>query len=193
MSVAFACPGCHAPLPTDVLNAPELRQCPGCHTRLQVHVFPARFRPPATGGAGERILAESEASCFYHPEKRAAVPCDACGRFLCALCDCELQGQHLCPHCLQTGRDQGRLSRLETTRVRYDNVALSLAVLPLLVFYLTVVTAPMTVYLVIRHWKTPLSILPCTRIRFVCALMLALLQIGGWIVAGYLVVRGLSG
>ena len=30
---------------------------------------------------------DGEASCYFHAHKRAAVPCDGCGRFLCSLCD----------------------------------------------------------------------------------------------------------
>ena len=34
----------------------------------------------------DALLSEGESSCFYHPNKRAVVPCDQCGRFLCTLC-----------------------------------------------------------------------------------------------------------
>jgi hypothetical protein len=188
---AMTCLSCGFPLPTEFLNRAEMVACPGCRRPMRVDVYPAYVRPFAPAPAGERALMDGEAGCFYHPQRRAAVPCDACGRFLCALCDCELHGQHLCPTCLQTGRDQGRLRSLEQSRVRYDNVALALAILPLLVFYFTIITAPMTVYLVIRHWNTTLSVIPRSRVRFVLAFLIALLQLAGWAVLAYVVVRGL--
>jgi len=52
---------------------------------IRVEVFPAFF----CGGAGGRLSgyaghADTEAACFYHPQKKAVIPCDSCGRFLCA-------------------------------------------------------------------------------------------------------------
>jgi hypothetical protein len=37
----------------------------------------------------------------------------------------------------------------------------------------------------IRHWNSPRSIVHRTRIRFVIAIVLATLQLGGWAVAAY--------
>ena len=81
----------------------------------------------ATGSIGEAIVVEGEAACFYHPGKRATVPCGVCGRFLCALCDLELNGRHVCPACLETSRRKGDLRNLDTRRMLYDSAALSLA------------------------------------------------------------------
>src|SRR5438128_1733856 len=97
------CSRCNAPLPETLFNRQEFAPCPSCASLLQVEIFSAFFRPLAQGRPGETLLVETESSCFYHPQKKAVVPCDACGRFLCALCDCELQGKHFCPACLETG------------------------------------------------------------------------------------------
>jgi hypothetical protein len=93
-------------------------------------VFRAFFQPVPRGRDGDPVLIEGEASCFYHPQKKAAVPCEACGRFLCALCDCELHGKHFCPACLETGKQKGKIQKLESQRTLYDNIALALAVYP---------------------------------------------------------------
>ena len=50
----------------------------------------------------------------------------------------------------------------------------------MLFFFVTCITAPLTLYIVVRYWKTPASLLPRTRVRFVLAALIALLQIGGW-------------
>lgn len=72
------------------------------------------------------------------------------------------------------------MPELITKRVRYDNIALSLAIYPLLMWFITVITAPMTIYFCVRYWRTPLSIVPVTRVRFVFAFIIAALQLSLW-------------
>ena len=145
------------------LQPGRIVSCPGCGDPLQVEVFPALFRR-CLPVKGETII-ESESSCFYHPQKKAVVPCQGCGRFLCALCDCELRGQHFCPACLEVGQ-KGKIKSLENQRTLYDGIALSLAILPLLIFYFTMVTAPMALYVAIRYWNAPRSIVHRTKISY---------------------------
>jgi len=123
-------------------------------------------------------LAEGDASCFYHPAKPAATVCDGCGRFLCALCDVELGGQHYCPPCLEAGRRKQTLTHLEPRRMLYDNIALALAVLPLLTCFLFPVTSPFAIATAIWGWRKPSSLLPRTKVRFILAILMALLGLG---------------
>jgi len=174
------CPACQAWLLEGVFNQPQLSPCPACGVPLQVEVFPALFRRINPGQRGEIIMVDGEASCFYHPQKKAILPCQGCGRFLCALCDCELNGQHFCPACLETGKTKGKIKSLENRRTLYDSIALSLAVYPLLIFYFTLVTAPVALFVAIRYWNAPRSIIRRTRIRYVVAIVLASMQIAGW-------------
>ncbi len=139
------------------------------------------------------MLLEGESTCFYHTEKRALLPCQGCGRFLCALCDCELNGEHFCPPCLESGVTKGRIKSLENRRIKHDSIALTLAIAPMLVFYITIVTAPVTLYLSIRHWNSPISIVPRTKIRFILAIALSTLQIVGWVVLVFFLIRFISG
>jgi hypothetical protein len=181
MNSLVQCPKCRATLLEGIFNQTELLPCPACHVPLQVELFPAMFRKIKPGQSGETLMVEGESSCFFHPQKKALLPCDSCGRFLCALCDCELNGQHFCPTCLETGKIKGKIKSLENQRTLYDSIALSLAVYPLLIFYFTLVTAPMTLFVAIRFWRSPLSIVRPGKIRFVAAIILALLQIAGWV------------
>ena len=176
-----ACTKCRAPLPPAGYNAPRLSACLACGAPAQVAVFPAALRPPGPGAAAERLQAEGEAGCYYHPAKKAVVPCASCGRFLCAVCDVELNGEHLCPGCLETGRKKGRLHQLENTRTLYDSLALAVAVYPIILVWTTIIGAPIALYLAIRYWKAPSSVVPRSRWRAVLAIILALLQIGGWV------------
>lgn len=176
------CPKCKVALLDGVFNLPDFKPCPACAAPLQVEVFPAFFRPIAAGNAGETVLVEGESSCFYHPQKKAAVACEGCGRFVCALCDCILNGQHLCPACLESGRSKRKIKSLENTRTRYDQLALALAVYPMLIFYLTLLTAPAVLFIVIRFWKSPLGLTQGSRAMLATAGVLAGLQVVGWIV-----------
>jgi hypothetical protein len=174
------CPKCQAWLLDGVFNQTELSPCPACGVALQVEVFPALFRRINPGQSGETIMVEGESSCFYHPQKKAVRPCQGCGRFLCALCDCELNGQHFCPACLEAGKTKGKIKSLENQRTLYDGIALSLAIYPLLIFYFTLVTAPIALFVAIRYWNAPRSLVRRTKIRYVTAIILASMQIAGW-------------
>ena len=181
MATTITCPKCQTSLYEGVFNRLEPVPCPACETPLQIEVFPAMFRRIASGQQAETVMVEGESSCFFHPEKKAVVPCHGCGRFLCALCDCELKGEHYCPNCLEAGKSKGKIKSLENQRTLYDSIAIALALAPLLIFYFTIITAPMTLYVAIRYWKAPMSILRRSKFRFVIAIILALLQIAGWV------------
>lgn len=178
----IACPKCRAVLGAEFLNQPSWQACPSCSVEMRVEVFPALFREEKTA-SGERVMAEGEAGCFYHPEKKAAVVCDGCGRFLCALCDVDFNGQHLCTACLEAGRQKGRIAKLQNTRTRHDRIAIALAVLPILIFYFTIFTAPTALFYALWHWKSPGSIVPSRRrLNLVIAIIIASLEIAGWVV-----------
>jgi hypothetical protein len=168
-------------LSTEAANTNSLVACAACASLLRVDVFPAINRSSPVGQAGAALQVDKEAGCFYHPRKKAVVPCGTCGRFLCALCDVSLNGQHLCPACLEKGKTHRKIKNLENHRTCYDTVALLVATVSILIYWITIFTAPIVIYLTVRHWKSPSSIIPRTRIRFILAFMIAGGQIAGWI------------
>jgi hypothetical protein len=176
----IVCTHCHEPLSAGYYNIPHLVPCPSCQTPIKVDVFPALFRDLQPGKTGEALI-DDQAGCFYHPLKKAVIPCDQCGRFLCALCDVEFGGKHVCTVCLETGQKKGKIVDLERHRTLYDSTALRLALYPLIIFYFTLVTAPITLYIAIRHWRSPMSIVRRTKIRFILAIAIAILEILAWI------------
>jgi hypothetical protein len=194
-AVPLHCPNCRTPVADTAINQATFQPCFECQSLLQVEVYPAMFRRIAPAQSGELALVEGESTCFYHATKKAVLPCHACGRFLCALCDCELNGEHFCPACLETGQSKGRIKNLDTRRTLWDSIALSLAVLPVVVFifwFLTIVTAPMALFIAIRYWNAPLSIVRRTRIRYVLAIVLAAIQMTGWGILIYFLVAGFN-
>ena len=185
------CTHCSTALPVAMLNALEALPCPICAAPLLVRVFPALVRPAKQSSVGEHITDAGQAACFYHPHKTAHVPCDACGRFICALCDVELHGEHLCPSCVEAGRRKGTLTTFENRRVLWDNIALSLAVLPiatLAFWFATIVTAPAAIVLAIIGWRKPGSLAPRTKIRFVVAIVFSFTLLAGWVVVFYFLI-----
>ncbi|HXB59147.1 MAG TPA: hypothetical protein VNU95_06265 [Candidatus Acidoferrales bacterium] len=182
-SALIQCPACRAWLVEGPFNQPDFAPCPACGVPLLTEIFPALFRKTNAGLSAETIMVEGESSCFYHPQKKAVLPCDNCGRFLCALCDCQFNGRHFCTTCLEAAKTKGEIKNLQNERILYDSIALSLAVYPLITvifYYFTLVTAPMALFVAIRYWKAPQGILRRTKIRFIAAIIIALLTIGGW-------------
>jgi hypothetical protein len=178
------CPNCRVALPGNFCNTSAEVTCPACDHKVQVWVYPALFRERATGRKAELIVEAGVSSCFYHEGKKAVVPCDACGRFLCALCDVELNGRHICPSCLDKARTapaQGGMLNLETTRTVYDGAALSLAVWPLLIWPATLLTAPAAVICGILAFFRPASLVGRSSGRAILAILLGLTQIGFWV------------
>lgn len=174
------CGNCGAGLALPLREPSGHTACPSCRAHTQVEAFPALLRPTRRGRAGEALIVDDESSCYYHPGKKAVVPCDGCGRFLCALCDVEFEGRHLCPACVEAGVNKGKLQAPGHGSVYYDAIALALAVFPLLLFWITPITAPIALFVAVRYWNTPMSIFPRSKWRFVAAIVLASLQLLGW-------------
>ena len=70
-------------------------------------------------------------------------------------------------------------------------MALALAIYPLIIFYFTIITAPAALFIALRHWNSPSSLIPRTKIRLVVAIVFALLEIAGWGVGTFFLVRSI--
>jgi hypothetical protein len=93
----------------------------------------------------------------------------------------ELEGRSLCFSCVKAGRDSQREGGLETRRILYDSIALALAIIPIFFVFPTIITAPAAIFVALRYWKRQPTIIPRSRWRYIVAIILALLQIVGWI------------
>ena len=177
----ISCTQCKTPLSAEAVNTFALVPCTTCNAPIRADVYPALFRKLPSGQTGDLVQTEKEAGCFYHPAKKAAVACAACGRFLCALCDVEFNNRHLCPMCLEKGKTKRKIKNLENHRVCYDKIALFVALISMLFIWPTLISAPVVLFMVIRYWNAPRSIIPRTKIRFILAFGIACLQIAGWV------------
>jgi uncharacterized paraquat-inducible protein A len=173
------CGKCQAILQPSLFNTGEFAPCPSCETLISVEVFPAILQSPAAA-APASLVVEGESSCFYHPAKKAVIVCDNCGRFLCALCDLDLNGRHVCPVCLESGQKKSKFKDLENSRVLWDKLALASALLPLIFLWTSLIGAPVALYLVWRYRNAPCSLTGKSNLSFIAAAVLAVLQIAGW-------------
>lgn len=185
----ITCDACSGTIPEESFNSGPVH-CKHCGVFIRADVFPALVRPPEVH-SGNSVI-ENEASCFFHDQKKAVVPCGSCGRFLCSLCDIEFEGGHICPTCLSSGQKKHKFKNMENKRVLYDNIALSITILPSVFWFITFFTAPLALYFVIRYWKAPSSIIPRSKIRFICAAVFAVGQITAWTLLVYSMLKGLK-
>jgi hypothetical protein len=174
--VTITCPRCRTQLEVEPGTEETHSACPQCAGPIEAYFFPAFFRPVQAGMVASSIGDTSEASCFYHPQKQAVGVCDGCGRMVCALCSVDLGNEHLCPTCISSGKKKGKLTTLEDRRTRYDNVAMALAIGSFFFPYLFFLLPPASIYVAIRYWTRPGSLLGVSHARFVIAILVALLS-----------------
>ncbi len=173
--LAPPCPKCKAPL-TGISDVGE-GACNACATVLQFVLFPARHRVKPVARAVRSL--DGEATCFFHAQNQAAAVCDDCGRYLCVVCEVSGDdGRKLCPPCVSAVRKKVVAKADEI--VTYDSIASTLALLPILMWPITVVTAPTALFMAIFGWRKPRSLVRPGSGRLVMAILIATLQIAGW-------------
>ena len=180
VETAFACPKCKTVLEIEPGTSDLTAACPACQSLLTAHFFSAFFQPRTLGTSPSALVDQTEASCFYHPTKQAMRVCDGCGRLICSLCSIELGTKHLCPNCISSGKKRGKLTTLENSRTRYDSIALSLAVMGLFMSIFSVVLAPVAIYISLRYWNTPRSLVGGGHVRFILAISIAIFSLLLW-------------
>ncbi len=176
-----ACHNCGRILNGQYINTAMFVPCPLCSKSVMVREYPAVEGSGKVDGARHAIRTDEQAGCYYHPKRTAEEVCAGCGRFICALCVVELKGQRLCPACLRQGVEQDPSSEIVQSHMRYDKVAMLLALVPILFWPLTIVTGPAALYMVARHWKRPVSLVTRGRIRLAIAALIGLVQTSGWL------------
>ena len=173
------CPKCKVPL--NGIGDQGEGVCDSCATFWQFVLFPARRRAKPVAKAVRSM--DGDATCFFHAQNQAAAVCEGCGRYVCSVCEVPGdEGRKLCPPCVSATRKKTAIKADEV--VAYDAIAVSLALLPMVMWPFTLLTAPSVIVLVIYGWKKPRSLVRPGSARFVVAIVIASLQICGWGVAG---------
>ncbi|MEO7425897.1 MAG: hypothetical protein ABI036_11970 [Fibrobacteria bacterium] len=179
------CTHCAALLPFAWESSWSRAVCPACKEGLQIHAFPALHRSLKIPAKGALPIEDGNAACFFHSRKAAVVPCDACGRFLCDLCDLQFQGGHFCATCLDAAQ-KGRKGPAEAAPFLKDrvflpqNLVLGMTLyLPLTMvgLYTMPITAPAAIWIAVRNWNREEGMQVRGKGRYVLGITLALGQI----------------
>lgn len=172
------CPSCRSHLRVGREVSFFEEACPVCRSQVSLTIFPRLFRGFAATDGGVPG-GDGEARCTFFPELRADKVCDECGCFLSARAAASWAGRDLCLPCLhrlrEVGSDPAYLARTKL----YDKQALTLVtwLAPLSLF-----TAPLALFLLLRHRKAPLGFVPRSKAIWWIAMTLSLLWIATWTV-----------
>ena len=182
---ALACPQCQCALEPDVFTAGRAAFCPHCRGELHGATFPALWKSHAEPAGHAQRADEGEAVCFFHPENRAALSCERCGRFICPVCEFSIGSRRICPSCLSSGLTGEKLPELIPWRFIWSDAALFFGILPLFlglfVWPFIIISGAAAIFLALFGWKRPGS-LPRGRRRWaaITAIVGGVLQIVIW-------------
>ncbi|MBL7645390.1 MAG: B-box zinc finger protein [Candidatus Hydrogenedentes bacterium] len=165
------CGQCNGVLGAPATTGSGSLPCPTCRTESRAWLFPALYRS-RDGQQAQALQEEGHSSCMNHPQKRAVAVCDGCGKFLCALCDVDWNGEHLCPACIGHRKTADPEGTLRTEYMHYDLIALTLVLVSIPMWVFGIVLAPMAVFIGIRYWNTPLRPVPYRRWPLVLVVLL---------------------
>ena len=181
--VVLTCPSCQQPLAGETpVDWAALTQCPQCRRAVEVTLLPGFGRELHPGRPGADRILESEPACYFHPAKKAEVPCELCGRFLCALCHLEVLGKSICPACLGEASRKPGASLIERERWRWDTVVWLLTIGPLLslfFWFLTPFTCLLALGLGAWKFKSPPSRIHRSQLRLIAGMVTAALFVVG--------------
>jgi hypothetical protein len=185
----LTCPHCSGPLSVDLFGGGRSGRCPACHSQVEAYIFP-EFHKAASARSEIHLAQELEAVCYFHSRYRAKNPCDNCGRFLCEICAINVGNRELCAECLSQLRKQRNETGLVHYAALFDNVSLFLVTAPVITiffWFLTIFSAPVSLFLSFYYWQRQWSLLPRSHVRFTLAILVSLTLIGFWgFVAYYL-------
>ncbi len=176
------CARCLLPFQTSHLASNGIGDCTMCGAVYEAWLFPASISSAPV--VHPEIALEGEAACYEHSDKRAIGACQRCGRFLCQFCSVEFGSEVLCPTCVMGGSVAGgnvAAAKLNPSLTMFDSIALIVPLTSLIIYPLTIVTAPASLVLSLVKWKQPISPVRRNRWRFVLAIIVSLAMIDAWI------------
>lgn len=176
------CPSCKRSYEAlDWIDANHCR-CLKCQEDFDFFPFPALVATTEVAKPQAVAVAE-DSTCFFHSVNQAEKVCDGCGRFLCAVCAVPFNGKTVCPNCIANSKKSDDAS-LVASRFLPGSTALALALVPMVVWPITLVTSPIALYFSISGWRKPQSLVRPGRWKHVVGGLIALLQVCGWIYLG---------
>ncbi len=160
---AVQCLHCRQPLPDPALGA-GTTPCPFCQRSMRTILYPSLFRNKDRQTDTSQLV-EGESSCFFHQNKKAVVACSSCGRFLCQLCDVEIESRSICPSCIDSQMSKGQLDALERSRFLHHKLCLALAGLNILIGFCTLgIPGLFSIFFGVRALFAPASVYQNSRV-----------------------------
>lgn len=194
------CTSCGGGIPETLFRYGDSAPCPVCKRMIRAWRLPALYKsaeitPPPLP---EVPPAPGEATCFYNPSRRATKGCDHCGVFISDAWAAQWGTQTVCLKCLEELHAKNSDTRFEARRILWDNIALGFSVGPwivamvllltlvlypfaIMVVFLTLLTAPAAIFIALRYWNSPRSLVPRGRARLVWATLLGAFQLVAWV------------
>lgn len=176
-------------------------RCSTCRRPFEFRIFPAIQKsatPEAPPPLPEDPPGPGEAVCFYSPSRRATQSCSHCGVFISDAWAAQWGNETVCLKCLGDLRQKGGSQQFEVSRTLWDNIAYTLSLAPIavgtlllmtvigmsfgiLAYMMTAITAPIAIFLSLRYWNAPRSLVPRGRRRLWVAIILSVVQLLAWI------------
>lgn len=188
------CHFCQTPLAPERVDDGGGVACGHCERPTQLVVFAAILGGSAGTPAHQVDAHLQGASCFYSPEKLATGECRNCGAWISEEWTARWGAEVYCLKCLEHLRQRGADASFAEGIVLWDSVALFLALVPysLVLTFVGFFTAPAALFLTVRHWGSPRSMVHVWRWRFVVAVVMSVLMLGilGAIIVGAITAKG---
>ena len=167
------CPTCRAQF---AVTSDANFECQFCRCRLNFRVFPRLTKELASEKKSE-IASADDATCQFYPDLKAEVVCDECGSFMSTKASVNWAERLLCMPCLHTLREKKADTGYRAHLKIWDNRALGmLALLPITLF-----TAPVALFLLIRFRNEPKGWVPRTSFRWWLAMFFAIVTMLAWV------------
>ncbi len=172
------CPSCRSPLKVGRPVSFVEERCPVCRAEVHITTFP-RLYGDFVRTEEDATAAEDEAACSFFPDLRAQVVCDECGVFLSHRASIRWGDEVLCLPCLHRLREVERAPDFIARTKLHDRRALFLVtwMAPFTLF-----TAPLAMFLLLRHRGKPDGFVPRGRALWWVAMTLAAAWLAAWLV-----------
>ena len=168
------CPTCRNNLSVDQSTDRVSEDCPVCRSEVRMTMFPRFYRDPPRQ-IDSTLASDDEAVCSFYPELRAEKVCDACGCLMSQKASVKWGDKDYCLPCLYRLREEKKDAAFVARARLYDNRALALVAwfAPL-----SLLTAPVALFLLLRHRKGNQSFVPRSAARWWLAFLLTV----GWLI-----------
>jgi len=169
------CPLCRSSLNVNRYVDGLEEHCPVCGKDVRLAAFPRLYREPVDDSK-PALAGDESAPCSFYPELKAEKVCDECGCLLSSRAAVRWGDQDFCLPCLHRLREEKRDVHFVARSRLHDNLALALVtwLAPFTLF-----TAPVALFLLVRHRGAPTSFVPRGRARWWIAMILTV----GWLLA----------